>query len=117
MNISHLEIIKNILLTSRYNLADEKNLQLEIANSFTGHIDFRREVRLSPTETIDFMVEDIGIEIKINGSAKKIYRQCERYCACDQVQMLILVTNKIMRLPSLINNKTTFVINLGNAWL
>ncbi len=113
-----LILIKKVLSTSRLDLANEKKMQAQIEDRFKDQqISYRREVELDKGSIIDFLVEDIGIEIKINGSAKAIYRQCERYCQFDEVKTLLLLTNKIMRLPKKINNKSTYVINLGTAWL
>lgn len=81
-------------------------------------VEFVREFRLDDKNIIDFLVNDhIGIEVKIGGSAKDIYRQLERYTAFDQIKEIILVTSRTMGLPPTINNKPVFVLNLSKAWL
>ena len=118
MNDVLLLLVKQALSTTRFDLGNEKKLQHQIEEKLkNAMIEHRREVSLSKESIIDFLVGDIGIEIKIKGSAKAIYRQCERYCAFDEIKALVLLTNKIMRLPAQINNKNTYVINLGKAWL
>lgn len=116
-HLINVKLIQRQLSGRRFPLSDEKKLQAEIADAFAGFVNFRREVILSPGNIIDFISEGVGIEIKLKGSAKAIYRQCERYCAFEEIKAIILVTNKIMKLPKQINNKNTYIINLGKAWL
>lgn len=106
------------LLQIRFNLENEKALQIKLDEFFTSlNIDHNREVRLNARDIIDFMVDDIGIEVKIKGSGIDIYKQCMRYCESDQLKHLILVTNKAINLPNMINNKDVYIVNLGKAWL
>jgi hypothetical protein len=108
------------LLTShRLTLADEKALQEEMATVFlNAGLDFRREVKLSACDIVDFMVgEGVAVEVKIKGNRRAIYRQLERYCAHEQVCSLVLATNVVMGLPETIAGKPVVVANLGRSWL
>jgi hypothetical protein len=117
-----------LLSMRRLTLADEKRLQIEIAEVLTSasvlagsSISFRREVRLGDGDIVDFMIdgpiEGIAIEVKIKGNARSIYRQLERYCAHDEVRAIILATNVPMNLPDTINGKPTAIAALGRGWL
>ena len=75
------------------------------------------EYRLDPKSRIDFFVNGIGIEVKIKGQARAIYKQCERYCGFDQIQALVIVTNRSMGFPKEMCGKPIFVFKLGTAWL
>jgi hypothetical protein len=114
----------NFFKKNRFSLEDEKTLQAEIAlklateDRFPHRLPYLREFRLDDHSIIDFLVnENIGIEVKLKGSAMSIFRQCERYCQFPAIEALILLTNKSMALPPEINGKPCFVQNLSEAWL
>ncbi len=107
-----------ILSSYRLPLSDEKELQAEIAKVFENHrLAFEREVRLSNKDVIDFKVGSIGIEVKIGGAKRAIWRQCSRYCAHDDIKTLILLTNVPVGLPEEIEGATVHLVQLGRAWL
>ena len=108
------------LSKTRLNLSDEKLLQNDIAKALDiAKIPYKREVKISSNSIIDFLVEGLGIEVKIrgNGSAMSIYRQIERYCQSEQVSELLLLTSKTMRLPESIANKPIYTLSLGRTQL
>jgi hypothetical protein len=107
-----------LLSSCRFQLADEKRLQGEIEGLLLAKcIPFEREYHLSKAACIDFMVDGIGVEVKTKGSARNIFRQCEKYCAFQAVTQFILLTNRSMGLPESIMGKPAYLINLGRAWL
>jgi hypothetical protein len=108
------ENVIKVLRSYRFPLHDEKRLQAAIANVLA---DFKPEHPLDTENIIDFFHAGIGIEVKIKGSRKEIYRQCVRYCDFVGLHTLILLTNRAMGLPAKINNTDCLVINLGLAWL
>lgn len=111
------DVIK-ILSSTRFPLEKEKETQAAIEKKFTeAGIVFNREHKLDPINIPDFFIDGTAIEVKIKGSAKQIYRQCERYCKFDEVKNLILVTNRSMGFPKELNGKPCYFINLGKAWL
>lgn len=113
-----IQTIMKALSGHRFNVDCESVLQVQIAEVFQAvGIEFQREVVLSYRDRIDFMVGNVGIEVKISGQAKAIYRQCVRYCAFNQVSTLLLVTNRAMGLPGELEGKPVFVHALGRAWL
>lgn len=117
--MSTIESVIKLLNSRRLDLQDEKQLQRQLnvilsANNFKVEPEFR----LDPNNIIDFLVDgNIGIEVKIKGGKKQIYKQVERYSYFNTIQTLILVTNRSMGFPQQMNGKPCFVVNLGKAWL
>ncbi len=110
--------ILQLLKQQRFSLHNEKVLQTEMETFLRDNAYvFQREHHLSKDSIIDFMIGSIGIEIKITGNPKSIFKQCLRYCEFEEVSAIILVTNKIIKLPATLNKKPAHVLNLGTAWL
>jgi len=110
--------ILNTLEGYQFSLTNEKKLQIEIEEIFQdNNIDYKREERLGDVGVVDFIVDNIAIEIKVKGNSKAIYRQCEKYCSHKKVDTLILVTGKTVGMPGKINNKEVYTVNLGEAHL
>jgi hypothetical protein len=110
--------IAGILQGYRFSLTNEKKLQSEVEEVFKKeNVNFKREHQLGDHGIVDFMVDNIAIELKVKGNPKSIYRQCRDYCDHDDVHSLILATNRSMGLPNEINNKPVFIIHLGMAHL
>lgn len=111
------KLIKS-LQSQRFPLNNEKETQSEIERKFTeAGLSFTREHRLDGENIIDFLVGDIGIEVKLKGKPKDIYRQLQRYAEFQQVNHIILVTAKSMGLPAEINGKSVYYINISKNWL
>ena len=116
--MSTVEMILSLLAKQRLSLENEKDLQRQMMEVLSPTVTIAREVRLDAKSTIDFRTADgVGIEVKLDGSPKAIYRQLERYLQFDEIKSLILVTNRSMGLPPTANDKDLFYLNLGRAWL
>lgn len=111
------EIVRYIHVR-RLPLSGEKACQdgFELELKASG-IAYEREVRLSPADIVDFLIGDVGIEFKIRGQRREIYRQCERYCGHERIKAIVLATNAAMGMPASINGRPIFVARLGMAWL
>lgn len=110
------EILK--ILQKRFPLDNEKDTQAAIEQALiVAKIPYSREHILDKDNIPDFFIDGIAIEIKIKGSIRKIFKQCQRYCTFEEVKELILLTNRSMGFPETINGKPCYVINLGRAWL
>lgn len=111
-------VLVAFLQSRRWPLADEKVLQAAIAAELIPICSAaEREVKLSATDVVDFMVDGVAMEIKIKGGKRNIYRQCVRYCGHDAVKALVLATNSHLGFPAAINGKPCFVADLGRGWL
>ena len=118
--MTDVQAIARLIQTSRFPLNDEKRCQVEMAKAFdAAGIIFRREVRLGPGDIIDFMIDDIGlgIEVKIKGAKRAIYHQIERYCAYDDVRMIMLVSNVAMGIPASIDDVPVYFASLAKGWM
>ena len=82
-----------------------------------GCIPWEHEVRLAPRCRIDLMCGSVGIEIK-RGAVDKagVMRQLTRYAACEQVQALILVTEKTVPVPRMLCGKPVRLLCLNRLW-
>ena len=80
-------------------------------------LPWEHEVKLAPRCRIDLMCGKVGIEIK-RGKVEKarILEQLRRYAECEQVQGLILVTEKTVPVPHSINGKPVRLICLNRLW-
>lgn len=94
----------------------EEELQSAIASALTdSSVEFEREVELSKTDRIDFLVGTVGIEVKIKGSPTEVARQLNRYVQSPKIESLLLVTAKSSHrgLPSSLNGKQIKVLYLN----
>ncbi len=74
---------------------NELDLQLGIAALFDEHgVAYLREVALTDRDRIDFLVGDLGIEIKVQGTARAVFAQLERYLAHERVGEVMLLTTR-----------------------
>lgn len=90
----HKKVLE-ILSAYRFNFANELELQDGIeAVLLERGIDYVRELRLSPGSRIDFLADDVGIEVKIAGSSTNLLRQIARYAKHDEIKSLIVVCNR-----------------------
>ena len=97
-----------VLSAHRFNHVTEDDLQRGIAQILGKlDLDFTREVHLSPKDRIDFMVGEIGIEVKDDGSLTALTRQIHRYLQFDSVESLLVVTTRSqhLRIPSQLSGK------------
>ena len=80
-------------------------------------LPWEHEVKLAPRCRIDLMCGSVGIEIK-RGKVEKarILEQLRKYAACEQVEGLILVTEKTVPVPHLIGGKPVRLVCLNRQW-
>lgn len=115
------DLINNIVFIlkhTRFDLANEKRLHIDMRQVLSKVFpDLEYEKRLNDKNIIDFFIRGVGIEVKIKGSKRAIHKQCIRYCECDQIESLILVTGIMTGFPPEINGKDCYVLKLSQAWL
>lgn len=99
----------------RYNFGNEIALQDGIERVFKENgIGYRRECRLGAAGIIDFMVERIGLEVKIKGSPSSVGRQVVDYLGSAELDEIVVVTSRILaasylRVPELVGKRITVV--------
>lgn len=113
-----IERLAAALSRTRFLVDDEKRLQADIAAALTAKgLAYKREVRLSAADVIDFLVGRVGIEVKIKGTKRAILRQVERYSGSERLDSIILLTSLALGLPESINGKPVRIVSIGRGWL
>jgi len=112
------EMIKS-LDSYAFDLTDEKTLQQDLFDIVLKDLGFVREFPLDGKNRIDFYHQNrkIGLEVKVDGSATAIHRQCKRYCKKNSVRDLVLLTSKSMGFPREIEGKPVYYHSFGKSWL
>lgn len=114
-----VEQIAALIRSARLDLSDEKKTQSDfetILNS--AGIRYEREVRLSSSDIVDFLIDGTAVEFKLRGTPKKvIYRQLQRYVKHSAVDRILLASCTSMGLPEQIGGKDSYFVKLGEAWL
>ena len=83
----------------------------------TAGIPWEHEVKLASRCRIDLMCGCVGIEVKRGKVDKgRLLTQLRKYADCDQVEGLILVTEKTVALPRTIHGKPVRLICLNRLW-
>lgn len=114
----HSRPVMRLIASHRWPLQDEKTLQAAFAAALErADLPFEREVALGGGDIIDFLIEDLGIELKLSGQRRQIWRQCSRYCAHARIGTLLLCSSAAMGLPDVIHGKRVHVASLGRGWL
>ncbi len=88
--------LATLLRGHRYRYGRETELHAALAEALrrAGHA-FEREVRLTAQDRIDFLVGDLGVEVKIKGGPSDVAGQLNRYAAHGRVAGLLLVTDRL----------------------
>lgn len=113
-----VEEIEKAVKSYKYRFVSEEELQDALEMCFNrAQLPFVREAILSPRDRVDFLFEDIGLEVKIGGGLSEVTRQLHRYAQLDSIKSIILVTSKMQlaKLPNSINDKPIRIITLMNS--
>lgn len=103
-------------LTGRYAHQNEAELQESIGELLdAAGVDFQREVHIAPHSRIDFLVGDVGLEVKIDSSLAALTRQVTRYAESGRLSRVVVVTDKLRltALPGEIAGVPIETIHLG----
>lgn len=80
-------------------------------------VSFIHEARLAPRCRVDFLVEDVAIEVKCGKPQRAVLlRQLRRYLAQPQVAGLVLVVERNAPLPATIGGKPCLLFGLNRLW-
>ena len=96
----------------------EFDIHAAVAAAMTeAGIAFHHEYRLAPRCRIDFLAGRIGLEIKKGRPAPALLRaQIARYLESDELDALIVVTQRAVSLPRTIADKPIEQISLNRLW-
>lgn len=102
-----------VLRTANLRYRDEVDLHGGIAEALTAAgFDVAREVKLGRLGRIDMVVDRVGIEVKVDGGTAAVRRQVIRYTESDQLDAVLLVTNRARhgQMPTEANGKPVRVL-------
>ncbi len=99
--------VAHLLAGYRLPVSNEAELQGAMEKAFRMRgIPHRREVTRG-ADRIDFVVDRVGIECKVDGSVADVTRQLDRYALWGELDELVVVTTKgkHLNLPRMLNGK------------
>lgn len=100
------------LSDTRFNFNNEAELQAALAQHLAS-FQPRAEVRLNEKDRIDFVIEGVGIEVKVDGTRAEVLRQLHRYANSGLLDALILVTTCTRHtVPETINSIPVRLVSL-----
>ena len=80
-------------------------------------LSFTHEAKLGPGCRIDYLVGNVGIEIKKGRpDAKLLKQQLLRYAAFDAVEAVVVLSQRTVALPKTVLGKPVHVIVLNQLW-
>lgn len=95
---------------------DERELSDALATLFDSYgLSYEREARISPKDRLDFLMNGVAVEVKIEASWSALVRQLARYAAHARVQGIVVVTTRrqLSALPPVIEGKPVRVAYVG----
>lgn len=97
--------------SDEYGYQDQLESWLKTTREF-----FLREVVLSKTDRVDFLVDGIAVELKVKCPANEILRQLARYAQHDEVREILLLSvtrAPLLKLPPTLNGKPVRGLHIG----
>ncbi len=80
-------------------------------------LPYTHEARIGAGCRIDYLVEQVGIEIKKGKPvAAVLEKQLRRYAACEGISSLIVITQRSVKLPPRIGGKPLHALVLSQLW-
>ncbi len=82
-----------------------------------AEISCAHECKLAPRCRIDFLAGRVGIEVKKGRPDRNaLLRQIARYLASNELDALIVVTQRAVSLPEAIGGKPVRLVSLNRLW-
>ena len=97
---------------------EEYDIHAQVASALgAARLPFEHEYKLGPRCRIDFRVGRVGIEVKKGRPASSdLAKQLGRYLASDELDAVIVVTQRVTRVPESIGGKPVYLISLNRLW-
>lgn len=94
-DLLRLRGVQRVLQSYRYRYTDEASLHRAIEEVLVReHYTYLHEHSLDPANRVDFYLEGLVIEVKIDGTFATALRQVDRYCDLDAVTGVLLATTQ-----------------------
>lgn len=97
---------------------EENDLHSAVAQRLAeAGLPYRHEASIGPGCRIDYLVGNVGIEIK-NGRPNEagLKRQLARYAACPAIGALVVLAPRSVRLPDSVLGKPVRMLALNQLW-
>ena len=97
---------------------EEYDIHAAIARALDdAGLPYEHEYRLGPRRRIDFRVGRIGIEVKKGRPVtSRLTEQLRRYLESDDLDAVIVVTQRVASLPRTIAGKPVALVSLNRLW-
>ena len=117
--LKSMDIIVNAISDIRLSLSKDEFSMYESINTILSknEISFSREVNIGGGSRLDYLCDNIAIEVKRGKPNRKILvKQIGRYMTSPSVESLILVVERNVDLPEIVGSKPCFVLSLNKQW-
>ena len=97
---------------------EEYDIHAAVARALAeAGLEYAHEYRLGPRRRIDFRVGRVGIEVKKGRPASaQLREQLRRYLESDALDAMIVVTQRVVRLPQTLSGKPVYLVSLNRLW-
>ncbi len=97
---------------------EEYDIHAAVARALTeAGLEYEHEYRLGPRRRIDFRVGRVGIEVKKGRpAASALTQQLRRYLESDDLDGVVVVAQRAVRLPQTLSGKPVTVVSLNRLW-
>jgi len=97
---------------------EEYDIHAQVAEALgAAGLPYEHEYKLAPRCRIDFRVGRVGIEVKKGRPAtSELTKQLRRYLLSDELDAVIVVTQRVTRVPETIHGKPVYLISLNRLW-
>lgn len=114
----HARRIAQVIAAARINLTSEATAHRDVMAALTAAgIDACPEARLTASERIDVLCGPVGVEIKVGGSRRSIWRQLCRYAALPEIEALVLATGTAWPGTPSVDGVPLSVADMSRGWL
>ena len=96
----------------------EYDIHGAVDEALTGAgLSHQHEYKLGPRCRIDFVVGRVGLEIKKGRpAASALQSQLKRYLAHDDLEAVVVLTQRALHLPDQIGGKPVYLVSLNRLW-
>lgn len=118
MNPNVTEIIDALSAVRMPAQPEEYDIHAQVAMALGAvGLEYAHEYKLGPRCRIDFRVGRVGIEVKKGRPVTAaLTRQLRRYLESEALDAVIVVTQRVTRLPAQIGGKPVYIVSLNRLW-
>ena len=118
MNQQITEIIDALAAVRMPAQPEEYDIHAQVALALgAAGLSYEHEYKLGPRCRIDFRVGRVGIEVKKGRPAtSELTKQLRRYLESEALDAVIVVMQRVTRLPATIGGKPVYIVSLNRLW-